>query len=363
MKRFLSFFLAIGLIVSMVERASAVDFQAELKKLAQDNARGYITPLATGFGTCMNSGLYHTAKPHGLLGFDISVKIMGAKIPDKDKTFNFIMPDFTVPGNTIPGQSAELILDNHVIYPGSRQTATIFGDSAVTIAPNMAGADSALARAMQGNHRSELEIQAALHSPQWQNAKSNIPTLQTVKGLNLPALPLVMPQVSVGLPFKTEVLVRYVPKVKAGDIGDVKFLGVGVKHSISQWIPMPLLGIDISGQYVWQKLTVGDLIESKHTALNVEVSRRFGFMLLSITPYVGAGTESSNLKISDYTVAGSTNPSIPNGTVIPGFDLKGDNKGRMTFGGRLQLLFFSLNADYSIGAYNTYSVGVGLTLR
>jgi len=364
MKRFFSVLLAVGLVATLAGRAGAVDFQEDLKKLAQDTAIGYTTPLATAFGTCMNSGLYHTAKPHKLLGFDISIKPSAALVPDEDKFYDFIVPGmFDVPMNMIqPGSTDTLHLNGANIWTGSKQASTVFGpDSTHAILP--AGADAELEAAMRRAGRSDAEIAIARQTPEWQNAVNSIPAINTVPGLNLDGLPLVLPQVSVGLIFGTEVLVRYLPEVDAGDVGKVKFWGFGVKHSISQWIPLPLLGIDITGQYVKQQLKVGTVLESNHTAMNLEVSRRFGFMLLSLTPYAGFGVESSDLKV-DYVVENPNNDvSLPPDGSHIGFKLDGDNTSRMTVGGRLQLAFLTINADYSMGAYNAYSAGVGITLR
>jgi len=360
MKRFLSFLLALGLVTAMVGQAGAVDFQEELRKLAQENAIGYTTPLATAFGTCMNSGLYHTAKPHKLLGFDISVKPSAALVPDEDKFFNFIVPTaIGVPMDYFqPGSSDTVWLDGNDIWP-DRETSTIFGpDSARNIAAT--GADAELEAGLRAKGFSDAQIAIARAQPQWNQAINNIPAITTVPGLNLDGLPLVLPQVSVGLIFGTEVMVRYLPEIDAGDIGKVKFWGVGVKHSISQWIPLPLFGIDITGQYVMQQLKVGEILESNHTAMNVQVSRRFGFILLSVTPYAGFGLESSDLKV-DYVIENSGNPQLDGSHVA--FDLDGDNTSRLTVGGRIQLAFLTVNADYSMGAYDSYSAGVGITLR
>jgi len=364
MKRFFSVLLAVGVVATMVGRAGAVDFQEELRKLAQANAVGYTTPLATAFGTCMNSGLYHTAKPHKLLGFDISIKPSAALVPEEDKFFDFIVPGmFEIPMSMIqPGSNDTLHLNGANIWNGSKKTSTVFGPDTVSVIL-AAGAEAELESALRAKGWTQAQIDIAKMSPDWQNAVNSIPAITTVPGLDLDGLPLVLPQLSVGLIFGTEVLVRYLPEVDAGDVGKVKFWGFGVKHSISQWIPLPLLGIDITGQYVMQQLKVGTVLESNHTAMDLQVSRRFGFMLLSLTPYAGFGIESSDLKV-DYVVENPNNDVAlpPDGTHI-GFKLDGDNTSRMTVGGRIQLAFLTINADYSMGAYDSYSAGVGITLR
>lgn len=357
MKRFVTVLLAVALVGGMVGRAGAVDFQEEIKKLAQQNAEGYIGPLATAFGTCMNSGLYHTAKPHKLLGFDVSIKPSAALVGDEYKFFDFIVPpsvtvDATALG--IPGVT-NLTLNGNDLYP-NRKTATMFGpDTGTTLLPD----EAAIEAALRAQGALQAAIDAAKLQPEWQYMLAAA-TISTPPGLGLEGLPLVLPQASVGLIFGTEVLVRYLPEMEIGDFGKLNFWGFGVKHSISQWIPLPLLGIDITGQYAMQQLKLGELLESNHTAMNLQVSRRFGFMILSLTPYAGVGFESSDLKL-DYTIQNSGNPALDGSHVT--FDLEGDNSTRITVGGRLQFLMLTVNADYSMGEFDAYSAGVGLTLR
>ena len=56
-----------------------------LESLAKDNARGYLNPAVTAFGTGMNTGIFHTAKPHKMLGFDVTVNIAGVALPERSE--------------------------------------------------------------------------------------------------------------------------------------------------------------------------------------------------------------------------------------------------------------------------------------
>jgi len=77
-------------------------------------------------------------------------------------------------------------------------------------------------------------------------------------GGNLTAIPMLIPQVLVGLPAGNELMLRIFPKVKISeDIGDLSFWGIGVKHSISQYIP--LVPIDLAVQAVYQQMKAGDI--------------------------------------------------------------------------------------------------------
>ena len=368
MKRFISLFITAVLLLAVVGTASAVDFQEELKKMATENAKGYIGPFSTAFGTAMNSGLYHTAKPHGMLGFDISFKFAVVTVPKDAQTFDFQLISLPVPVDPLLGiPNDKLVVDTNLLYP-NRETPTVFGSSEADSFysdPNRVA--EALEKALIDAGKSEQEINLIKTGPLWNqmiasltNVLSPIPKF---KGIGFSALPFVMPQVSVGLIKKTEVMLRFMPKVKVNDdIGEAGFIGIGIKHNLDQWLPIPLFPIDISAQYVWQSLTIGDLLESSHSTFSIMASKKVGIGI-SITPYIGMGFESSALDVS-YTIENpDENLMLPaDGTEID-FSLDGDNSFRMTGGVRIGLPLITVNADYSIGEYKTYSLGLGFSLR
>jgi len=359
MRRVVTLFTTLALLLTITGTATAVDFQDELKKLAEENAKEYISPFATAFGTSMNSGLYHTAKPHGILGFDVSFKIALVSIPDDATTFEFMMP--TVPYTFVTLGNIDVNLDGNILYP-DRENPTVFGSSEIdsfktTKESVEAAAEAAL---VGGGHMTQAEFDTFSAFQNWQLMSDAILNTQKFPGIDLSTMPFIMPQVSVGLPMETEVMLRFLPTIDAGDVGEVNFLGIGLKHCLSQYIPVPMFPVKISGQFVWQKLTIGDLLESKHTAFNIHASKTFG-LGVTITPYVGLGFESSNLKV-DYTIE-TGNPLNPLEGQPVSFDLDGDNSFRMALGLRVGLPMITLNADYNLGEYSTISAGLGFTLR
>ena len=48
----------------------------------------YIGPLGNSLGAALNNGLYNTAKPHSLFGFDFTITANIVMIPATAKTFN-----------------------------------------------------------------------------------------------------------------------------------------------------------------------------------------------------------------------------------------------------------------------------------
>ncbi len=365
MKRLLLVLLAVAMLATLSTRANAVNFEDELKKLGEENAIGYIGPFSTAFGTAMNSGYYHTAKLHGWLGFDLGIKMSMVTVPTEGQTFESTLPalPFVVPPEWgVDGD--QLSLDMNYIYP-DRESPTVFGDDQSKILESdQDGIDIALTEALVNAGKSEADILLLQSSVFWGQLRNEVfaytqdNEIITPMGTGIDVLPMVVPQVSVGLPFKTEVMLRYIPEIDAGDIGKVKFFGFGVKHNLSQYIPIPLFPVKISGQFAWQKLEIGDLITSTHWAANVHASKQLGFGV-SVTPYVGVGIESSTIDV-EYTIEGTN--SVLDGTPIA-FSLDGENTYRLTGGVKIGLPLVSINADYSLGEYSVVSIGVAISFR
>ena len=366
MKKILTVFFTLILTLTLVGTAAG-GFLEELKKMAEENARGYIGPFCTGFGTAMNSGLYHTARVHGTLGFDLSFKFMWVTVPDKALTYNFFITDqldLPIPANVANAFNigSELPVNVASVYPSESEVPTIFGDkNGVEIKPNAAYADAALMSALvaQGKTQADVDL-LKTGSPQlWSSLINAFPTYE-IKGIGFSSVPLFIPQLSVGLIKDTEFMFRFFPKTELNeDIGEIGFLGIGIKHGVDQWIPVPMFPFNITAQYIWQKLEVGDdLLSTTNSAFNIHASKKLGIGV-SITPYLGLGFESSKMSVK-YEITG-TGTNL-DGTPVD-FELEGDNGFRTTLGLRIGLPTFTINVDYSIGEYNTISAGLGLSIR
>ena len=221
-------------------------------------------------------------------------------------------------------------------YP-TDETATVFGEDGGDIVHNSLLEDPAL-----GLSQDDLE---ALD-------------ISLPNGANLPAVPLMVPQFNVGLPAGNELMIRGFPKYELSkDVGDVGFWGVGLKHSISQYIP--LVPIDIAVQGVYQSLYVGDIIELSNLAFNAEISKK----LLMWTLYGGLGYEQTKLK-AEYETEIMVYDGVDSFESQPldiDFEIDGDNNFRTTFGIRYSLLLLKLNVDYTISKYNVFNAGIGIS--
>jgi len=321
--------LAISMLLALgLTSLSAQDLGTQLLKLAGTNARNFVAPLMAGWASGLNSGFYHSADLHGILGFDVQVKATFAGLSDEDKTYMFQMP------SQITYNTVTLVAGTD--YPASVKTSTVVGDKTPTVIKSYATANTG-------------------------NQQVNLLTLPG--GLNLPAAPLIMPQVSIGLPFGFEVMGRFIPTTKLGDAGKVNFFGFGLRYDIDQYIP--LLPLDLAAHFVIQKFNYEDgagdkLITASATAFGIEASKN----VLFLTVYGGFQLESSSWEIGPYTAIIETGPTTPPVSVpVPAFTIEGKNKSRATVGVRLLLLFINVHADYSFATTPVATLGVGITLR
>ncbi len=268
----------------------------KLGNFPQSAAKGYIQPLVDVMGANLNSGLYHTASMSKLFGFYVGVKAMAVFVPSSMKDF-----------------IAELGSDYN---PSTVKTATVFGDKD-------AGATTRY---------------------------KNIQDVPLPGGIGLTIAPLAVPQVAVST-MNSELLVRFVPSVKINDeVGNVNLLGIGLGHSVSQYIPM--FPIDIAIQGVYQQFKVGSYL--KATALNVNVHASKSFVIFTLYGGVGYETFSADVNYSYKPIAGAQEQSLS-------FSLKGKNNFRATAGFNLKLVVFDLNVDYSVGSVNVLSAGFGFS--
>ena len=257
-----------------------------LKELDGTNGKLYIQPLVNGVGMNMSSGFFHSAKSHSVLGFELGVVAMAAIAPSKDKTF--IPVGF---GTT------------------TERTATVIGDK---------------------------------------DGGKTYGVTEFPGGVGISTIPFVAPQLTVGVPFKTDVILRFMPKVKAGDIGKVGMFGFGVKHNLNQWIPIPL-PLDVAAGFTYQSVDVGDYLSATSSSYHLIASKS----LLLFNFYGGFALESSSMDIS-YT---------QNNAGDVKFSADGSNKSRLYGGVSINLLLMYLNADVDFGKYKAANLGLGFKIR
>jgi hypothetical protein len=315
----------------------------------------YMSPYINGFAASLTGGWYNTAKPHKLGGFDLTITINSAFVPDEFKTFDVDGLDLT---------SLSRIDGSETLSP----TGAGKNDAGPDMKYNYAGFDSAAF------------------------------TLPPGTGIGL--VPSGMIQAGIGLFKGTELIGRYLPKVgyKKGKAG---LWGVGLKHDIKQWIPglnkVPVLNISVMGGYTAmnsfvslsvtpERLNLADyysgadvwndqkmvLTSSSFTA-NLVVSA--DLPIVCFYGGVGFATTKTNFKLQgnypmiDHIETTSVPPVPVVEAVADPINFEISNKEgtktkpRLNAGVRLKLALLTLQFDYTRAKYNMATFGIGLSFR
>ena len=360
MKNYITWLIIPILAVSLATPAGGQSIEETLEDLVSTNAQSYLGPFVTAFGTGMNSGTYRTAKPHKILGFDVTINLSLTTVPDAALTYDFYIPDevnmpLPIPDEIPlpPGVTDRIIdipLNGASLYPDDRTSATIFGaNESYEITPSTSYASSVVETKLL-----DLGFESAIVSQLSSEISSSISNLviNTPKGLDFSLLPVPMPQFSLGLPFNTELTLRGFT-LPLGDSGEeLSFSGFGLKIGVNQFIPtIPLVFPAVSVGYYSTAMDLAGFITAENSILTLQVSKSVPILTL----YGGFGIESSSIAVK------VDNPDT--GENLLDFSLDGDNSFRTTVGVRIKLMLLSINVDYNIGEYSAVNAGIGLTLR
>jgi hypothetical protein len=343
--------------------------QNSIEQLSSDAAKKYVAPVVTGFGSDLNAGWFHRAPRAVVAGFDLEfgVVAMGTLFSDANKSFstngifqfdssqaayltdNISDPNYSSLPPALKAQARQQIIDQirgkdfNVGITGP----TIIGSSEDRMKVEYKGGQFVITDPLGGQQT------IAVPADKLVLPVTGLLGDKKILGKNL--VPLAAPQLTIGTVFGTQFTFRYLPQIKVSDeIGKARYFGWGIQHNPGVWLPVPL-PLDVSASFFHQSLKVGSIFEASATAFGVNASKQFGLPEINVTPYAGFMFESSSMTFTyDYTLDTPTG-EIPQRIT---FDLKGENKTRLTFGLSIKLLVININADYNIGQFNSYSAGV-----
>jgi len=320
-----------------------------LSNLAENSASAYVQPVISGFGSNLNSGWFNKAPNASILGFDLEIKVMamGSFFSDANKSFSNT--------GTFRFNSTQIdqILTNSGINPSSSAGTSIKNEMLDNdFKVNMSGPT------IVGSDQEHLVVEFEGATVQGNTLAASTFDIDEVKGLlsDIPILPMGGVQLGIGTVYGTTASFRWFPDTDIKDLGKVSFFGFGLMHNPGVWLPNPL-PIDVAVGFFTQKLTVGDIFESKATQFGVFASKTFG-VGLTFTPYLGLTQESSNTSLSYIydlpTPAGTSKQNMK-------FDLEGENAFGITLGEAFKLFVLNISADYKIANTNTATAAVSFT--
>lgn len=353
MKKLLVLIFLIGVVKMTSAQSDVIEY---LKAGTEDAAtliQPYLNPFATGLGDGLNNGWYYTAETHKQLGFDFSVSVSAVKVPGSAKTYDLSEMSF---------QNIRL------------------ADPADAIAPTIAGDE--------------------ISGPQFylldpNNPNETIGSFNSPQGLELDIIPVPVAQLGIGLLPHTDVLVRYVPKLKFNqgdndeDETQVGLFGLGVKHSFKDWIPaIKHLPFDAAIFASFSNISatsdidfspddygVNDpsYVQDENQQLDIETNTvKFGLIVSKkvafITFFGGIGNSQSKSDVSltgRYPIVSDyANGEIVFDDEVNPIKLKFDSSNiSLDAGLRLKMAFFNIFASINKAEYTSLNAGVSLSVR
>ncbi len=292
----------LGMLLPLMAIAlpAAAQIEDQLSAYTGDNAIGYLQPLADAFGADLNDGWYYSGKvpaagPH----FKLELRYMSVRFGDEDRVFNA-----TTEGAFTPAQTVE--------------APTIVGGESVEVQ-----GDNGTAYAFPG-------------------------------GFNLDAFALAVPQIRVGSIMGTEAVIRYFA-MDTGDVelGKISLIGLGVRHSISQYLP--LFPVDLAAGFLWQSFTVGendagdDLLSTNTLSIGVQASKGFGML----EPYGGLSFDTFSMDVNYEDI--NTGEAIS-------LDCGSDKSMHLTLGLAAKLYLLNLHGEVNVASQNSISIGAAVGL-
>lgn len=309
----------------------------------------YTSPVAKGMMYSMNGGWYSTAKSHKLFGFDVMITASAAIVPDADKMFDFVADDYQF--LSLPNNETSL--------------PTVVGDSGQQVLVN---------------------VSIPLDNGLYQTTSFEMPS-GVSEDLPMAAIPIPMAQIGVGLPFKTDAKLRYVPKLNVDSRVSTSLIGLGLQHDLTQYLKLAKLApfrVSVLAAYTNVEVLydIKDGQAENVTVADGELSFKMDTWTLQalgsvnlkiINFYAGIGLNYGDTAIAvdgsyrlNYAIKddnGNTLNTITETVIDPvalGFNITGM---RTTLGARLNLGFFKVFADYTIQEYQTATIGMAFSFR
>ena len=317
---------------------SGQDIGQQIGVLTVQNAQGFVGPLTRGIGHALTAGIISSADPHGMLGFDLGVRLVGARFPTTDETFDVVLPSTTTYTHPLLGTKS---YSNPYAASNSGRSPTVAGEGpGVTLSPT-------------GTFRDDLTLIG--RNPDDFN-------IQFPEGMDFPVAPFAVLEASLGIGFGTQIMARVIPTIDVGglvgvdEIGDVSAFGFGVMHSLTQWLPIPTPFWDVSVVAGTQKFELGNYAVARGTTLGLVAGAGLG----PLSFYAHGSTYQASVDL-DYTVSNpQNNPGLPSDGTRLEFTEEVKRQQRLAVGGQLDLVLLKLSAEYGMGDYKTLSARASL---
>lgn len=330
-----------------IDPQSLDELSRALQFVGETYADKYTQPITDAFGGGMHAGLFKTAAvgdgflPGLPFNVYLGVSATGTLMAASDKRFT---PPTDRVTTTITQNGQQVDRTLLIQVQGSQTAPAAFGS---TDTP-----DGDLV-VIDEDTRTEI-------------ARADLPP-----GLvDTPVAPLLIPELAVGSILGTDAQLRYLPKTRFKSYGTVGLLGVAVRHSLSQYIPLSPLSIAVQGS--WQQLSldvkspegvssddVGNIFDASGWAVNLQASK--SLPIAPLTFYGGVQYEKFNVEYN-YVFEPTGSGSLSGGPIGVSLDQTAANNVRGIVGFRLTAAFLQFNADYALASNDVFTFGMGVRL-
>ncbi|WP_142531491.1 DUF6588 family protein [Saccharicrinis carchari] len=320
------------LILLLIFNLSFVSAQKEVvdflqtPEIIQDAASTYLNPMTQMLGSNLQASWYNSAKTHRFLGFDVSIGMSSSATAATQRGYHL---------NQVPGFD-----ENYKVKDGS-----------FSIAANVAGKTESHPTII--NRLSGREIQ-----------------LPRGEGQDKVKLPIISG--GLGLPYNTELRVKLMPKIDKDGMGNLFQYGLGIKHSVKEYLPginkIPAISLAIFGAYSsissdasLHYASSSTSVQQLNTAAKAYTGRLLlGFDVPVFSAFMGLGYSSSSVEYAlkgNYFVGDVLNETEEKDPLTINYDL---GTIALDFGLKAKLGMVQVFAAYSPGAYANFSFGVGI---
>jgi hypothetical protein len=289
--------VAMALALPVTPARGQSGLESVIQQYSSTSIKGYIQPLADALVANLSLGYINSSTPPTKFSLSLEAVAMTAALDENLRLYTASTPSG--------------------FQPATYQAPTIFGGTAASV-----------------NH-------------------ATIPGL-SYRGsdglVDAEYFPTAAPQLRLGGFAGTELVVRYasstmVPFLEEEDFPDLTLFGIGVQHSLSQYIKG--LPVDLSIAGAFNSLRFGDIIDLSSNSFGVNVGKSFGLLGVS----GGLASEGGTMNLT-YT---STDPNASGSVDV---DLDVSRTIRFRAGAALNFAFLRLFGDAAFGDVVSYAAGI-----
>lgn len=297
----------------------------------------YLAPASEGLAYGINNGWSNNASAQRRFKFELSVIVNASFIKDEKKSFLLDVSDY-----------------ENIRFPDNSPSKNV-------------------ATAL-GNNDPDITVILTYDDPIFGEQETEVTLPTGIGSADINLIPTAFLQGSFTLFKGTQLKARYFPTINTDEV-NLGLYGVGIQQEFTSWLPADKIWpVAISGLLAYTHLdasydfTEEGIVDGENQQIKTEVNTILAQLI------VGTRLKIINVFGSVGFISGKSNTDllgtyrVSNGTftseeITDPFSINQDISGiRASVGASLKLGFFGLTAEYSIGEFDSASVGINLSI-